>query len=140
MRRVDPLLAVGRLQRGRSGDDDLSVSAFVEEWAPRIGEEGARLQVWAGRLIVLGALCGSVWFAALGIGEATHNEILQLVGILLMTLAVLVLAFGALVMHRSFKAMSRYLGVRVAFLNSPKLHEASFRRWCQRNGVERISR
>lgn len=133
------MLAVARLQRRGPGDDDLSVSAFVEEWAPRIGEEGARLQVWAGRLIVLGGLAGSVWFAALGVGEATHNGILQVVGILLMALAVFVLAFGALVMHRSFKAMSRYLGVKVAFLNSPKLHEASFRHWCQRNGVERVS-
>jgi len=111
----------------------------VEEWAPRIGEEGARLQVWASRLIALGALAGSVWLAALGIGEATHNGILHVVGLLLLVIAVGVLVFGAVVMHRSFKAMSRFLGVRVAFLNSPKLHEASFRRWCQRNGVDRFS-
>ena len=139
-RKIDQPLAPGRLQGEHTDADHFPVSEFVEEWAPRIGEEGARLQVWASRLIALGALAGSVWVAALGAGEATHNEAIQVAGLLLMAIAVSVLAFGTIVRHRSFKAMSRFLGVRVAFLDSPKLHEASFRRWCQQNGVERFSR
>jgi hypothetical protein len=130
------LLAGPRLQGGLREVDQVSVTEFVEEWAPRIGEQASRLQIWASRFIVFAVLAVSAWILALAVGLATHSVVLHVIGLVLLVTDVCLLALGVVLMHESFKAMSRFLGVKVQFLNAPRLHADAFRRWCQRNGVE----
>jgi hypothetical protein len=107
------------------------VSAFIEEWTPRIGEEASRLQLRGTRMLLGGgALCAG-WIVAQVFGMALHDGLLNAVGVaLLVTGAVLIVA-GALIVNRSFRSMSRFLGVTVERSNAPRLHDDAFRHWCR---------
>ncbi|HUO49257.1 MAG TPA: hypothetical protein VMU09_10515 [Acidimicrobiales bacterium] len=112
------------------------MSEFVNEWAPRIGEEASRLQVRGTRLLLLGAASGATWIVTQVLGAALRAASLELVAACLLALAVALLAAGAYVINRSHRSMSLHLGVKVQFLEGPRLHPDTFRRWCQHHGVD----
>ena len=112
------------------------MSEFVAEWAPRIGEEASRLQVRGTRLLLLGVGAASSWMVTQVLAAALAEGALALVALCLLTSAVALIAAGAVILSRSHRSMSHFLGVKVHFLEGPRLHPDTFRRWCQHHGVE----
>ena len=88
------------------------MSEFVGRWAPRIGDKAARMQVWTSRFAALGTL-GSAWILLLGLGFATHDGILRDVAVALMAVDLCFIAMGVIWAHRSRRAMSQHLGIKV---------------------------
>jgi len=112
------------------------MSEFVAEWSPRIGEEASRLQVRASRLLLLGGAASAGWIVTQVVGTALRSGAAQGIAVGLLAAAVALFAAGTYVVNRSFREMTRFLGVKVQFLQGPRLHPDSFRHWCEHHGVD----
>ena len=111
------------------------MSEFVAEWGPRIGEEASRLQVRGTRLLLAGVAAATGWIVAQVLGSDLHSGAVLVAAGLLLLAALGLLAAGTLIMGRSRRSMSAFLGVEVPFMEAPRLHPETFRRWCQHHGV-----
>jgi hypothetical protein len=112
------------------------VSAFVDEWTPRIGEEASRLQLRGARLLLGGGALCTGWMVAAVFGMALHDGLLGTVGLGLLATGAVLLVAGALIVNRSFRFMSQFLGVKVERSNAPRLHDDAFRHWCRAHGLQ----
>jgi hypothetical protein len=123
-------------QAGKNLADVSGMSEFVAEWSPRIGEEASRLQVRGTRLLLLGVGTASTWMVIQVLASALREGAMAFAAACLLSCAVALIAAGAVIINRSHRSMSHFLGVKVHFLEGPRLHPDTFRRWCQHHGVE----
>ena len=116
--------------------DHSRVSAFVDEWTPRIGEEASRLQLRGTRLLLGGGALCTGWIVAAVLGMALHDGLLGTLGVALLATGVALLVVGAMIVNRSLRSMSQFLGVKVERSNAPRLHDDAFRHWCRAHGLQ----
>jgi hypothetical protein len=108
---------------------------FMQPWTKRIGPEAARLSPIGVRLMALGGCSVPVWVGVRWLGDRTHSGPVQLVGTILEIADFVVVVAEVIAIRQMYRAMSRFLGLHVTFLNSPTLREADWRRWCERNQI-----
>lgn len=115
---------------------DGPASPFVEHWAPLVGTEGA--ECYHRALVLLRAMLGALIPGLIlsFVYEATGRIVLLVMGLALLAVGVGLLIFALMFLQRSFRAMPEFFGVHVWALNAPSFTAASYRHWCERNGVQ----
>ena len=109
-------------------------AGYLAFWAPRIGEEAARLQ-WSNAMYALTAwLVGIVWLAAFVVGGRFHLPLLIVLGAVLVPVSVAGLVMSFVRIRQANRAASRCLGVEIRFrrVPSPPKMPARYEEWCRK--------
>jgi len=91
--------------------------------------------MWASRFLVAAGLLVAPYAAAWGLTLGRSNDDLKMGVLVFLGLELALIVVGCVFLHRSWRAMSRYFGVKVWFFNSPTLNEKPFERWKIRKGI-----
>jgi hypothetical protein len=90
--------------------------------------------MWASRFLVTAGLLVAPYAVIWGLALGRGNRDLKVGVLLFLGLELALIVVGCVFLHRSWRAMSRHLGVKVRFFNSPTYNETAFDRWKIRNG------
>ncbi len=110
---------------------------FVDQWAPKLGEEAARLR-WRGtRLLGRSYLLNFVWIPCVIAGAKIPFLPLMIAGILTAVTAGLLIVAGSVKMHQANRVAGQLLGLKIGagHIMAPPREDRNYQKWCVRYGV-----
>lgn len=107
---------------------------FIEQWGPRVGPESAKNGWYATRFIATAALLTPVWGVLVAIGLGKSIDWLLILGIIVLSVAVVGFVIGIAYMVRLQRSLSQHFGHRIAFVHLPNFRESQFGDWESKYG------
>ena len=110
---------------------------FVGQWAPKIGDEAARLR-WRGTVLLLRSyLLNFVWIPCVIAGAKIPSTPVLIVGVVVAVTAGVHIVLGGAKLRAANRVPGRLLGLRLGFghVASPPRERNHYEDWCRRNGI-----